>query len=131
MKTNLYHRNRSRLIRITLTPTQTVDVDVSLPQTNPLRPPETRHFKYDLHAKMNDGATRRSTDAVKFDMITSAQQKGLAVVNAEPPQDEPQDGPFSEARMYGSDTPKMPTRITQNTQRNATCDDSPFKNTDE
>ena len=77
----------------------TVDVDVSLPQTNPLRPPETKHFKYDLHAKLNDGATRPSTDAVKFDMITSAQQKGLAVVNAEPPEDEPQDGPFSEARM--------------------------------
>ena len=89
----------------------TVDVDVSLPQTNPLRPPETKHFKYDLHAKLNDGATRPSTDAVKFDMITSAQQKGLAVVNAEPPQDEPQDGPFSEARMLVDPIPaKMPTK---------------------
>ena len=85
-------------------------MDVSLPQTNPLRPPETKHFRYDLHAKMNEGALRPSSDGISFDMITSAQPKGLAVVSAEPPEDEPQDGPFSEARMLVDPVPaKIPT----------------------
>ena len=88
-----------------------MDVDVSMPQTNPLRPPETRHLRYDLHAKLNQGAVRPSTDAIQFDMTTSAQPKGLAVVSAEPPEDEPQEGPFSEARMLVDPVPaKMSTK---------------------
>ena len=107
----LKRKSKSFLITHSLFLILTVDVDVSMPVTNPLRAPETKHLRYDLHAKLNPGATMPSTDAIKFDMTTSAQPKGLAVVNAEPPSDEPQDGPFSEARMLVDPVPaKMPTK---------------------
>lgn len=97
----IYRGDRKRreiLSERTREPT-TVNVDVSVPPTSPLKPPETKHLKYTLDAELLKGAMMPSTSTLDFDMKTSAQKKGVNVVLSPPAEDEPKPGPFQDARV--------------------------------